>query len=88
MSEENNVDREPTECLFCGKTSGEVGWFNVCHAFHADGLKHVGALCSECVRLFLIQMALTNRRDFERFVEEACGYHPGPGAGAGADTDP
>jgi hypothetical protein len=59
---------EPSACDFCGGVSADPCKF---HRTDATKFGEVGTLCRKCVETFMCEMAYTDRKDFERMVEQA-----------------
>lgn len=67
----------PTECCFCHKTKADGTDLNAMSRVDWHGKFYTGALCSDCVRLFIMEMAHRDRVAFEKLVVEARNWKPG-----------
>jgi hypothetical protein len=67
----------PQTCAFCGTAREAARGFHICVAVDAAGKQTRGALCGDCIRLFVIEMAHLDRSKFEALVEEARNWKPG-----------
>ena len=72
-----NLEDLPQHCAFCGVPRAAAGGFHVCVAVDQAGKQNRGALCGDCIRLFVFEMAHLDRSKFEALVEEARTWKPG-----------
>ena len=71
------LEKLPKACVFCGRSKDDADGFQFCFSTSFAGEAHYGALCEGCIRLFIIEMAYSNREKFEQTVEEARNWKPG-----------
>jgi hypothetical protein len=60
----------PDQCAFCSQKQG-AAQLCICYGVDKDGKEHKSALCKECIRIFLLEMATTEPEEFEKLVAEA-----------------
>lgn len=72
-----NLDDLPKHCAFCGLSRDVARGFHVSVAFENDGKERRGALCGDCIRVFILEMAHMDRPKFEELVQEARNWKPG-----------
>jgi hypothetical protein len=75
MPDENHLLELPP-CGFCGKLSDEVRRFYKSISVDFDSRVFHGAICSDCVRIFMFTTAHEDREKFERLVDEVRAYKP------------
>jgi hypothetical protein len=76
MTPEELLAMLPKQCVFCGTEQTDQNGLHVQVAYDADGNIRTSALCSNCIRTFLLSMSHDHRDEFERLVEEARTWKP------------
>ncbi len=66
----------PDKCGFCGLHRDSTK-LHVSVGFDWEGNQTSGALCEGCIRVFIINMAHSDREKFDALVEEARNWKPG-----------
>jgi hypothetical protein len=72
-----NIPDLPQKCAYCGLPRESARGFHVMVAFDNQGNQNKGALCGDCIRLFIIELAHSDRAKFDELVEEARSWKPG-----------
>jgi hypothetical protein len=62
------VNPNPTACAFCRTATTDLC---ISHRVDLESKVHTGALCGDCIRWFILEMAHADPERFERLVEEA-----------------
>jgi hypothetical protein len=60
----------PTECALCRLGKDRV-YLNICVRVDDDGTVHKGAVCTECMRFYILELATMNPSEFEKLIEDA-----------------
>jgi hypothetical protein len=67
--------RIPKQCSFCGLAASDAVKLHGSVSFAVEP-PHTSALCSDCIRNFILSMAHDDRAEFEKLVEEARSWRP------------
>ena len=65
-----NLDDLPDQCAFCSQKQG-AAQLCICYGVDNSGKEHKSALCKDCIRIFLLEMARAEPAEFEKLVAEA-----------------
>jgi hypothetical protein len=70
------LDDFPKECACCGKERGDGTGFDLYINVNWDGTTHRSAVCNDCIRAHIMNLAYSNREKFEEMVKEAREWKP------------
>jgi hypothetical protein len=72
-----DLSKLPKDCGFCGRAPRTSPGSHIGASFYGEGEPYTGAICGDCIRTYIIELAHRDRPQFEKLVEEARNWKPG-----------